>query len=1428
MPGLHFACVFQAANVSSSVRMEGAGASIVSHAAETRGMDSADEEPETSHVREADDDVMVPSEIREIYSADEEPETSHVSETDEQKLPSAVMDLIRRLEGAGEPFLGLPNLRWSEFFPVRELLSTIKGWRSEVRLRVLEAIGRCDTFIQLDIQTIFGGDISRLTASEWERVLRGFRSSTHLREIRVEDLTWISDEEVESLCLHLGIILNSSSVTELKIGNCSLSARCFLNLASGLRGNSKSQLQSLELRRAWEDSSAVKHVADMINSAPLLKTLSLSGYLNHRNDMDEETVRILSQALIQRSSLKELVLVEVEWGAALLLQALAGEDRNRSIERLHLHDMVRLGDCLRQVLSSNASLKEMSLHSLRMRPEEWHQLGEFISDNARAVHIYVHFGFDQNVEDNWKSIEALACPARFRARDLTVELDLKPPSDHDFLLSLKLLGRILRGEIKALESFNISFSTWPPFTDNRLETILSMDGKTGETSVLKKLGLHVKNTYKEDEDLFLCLKGAWKHLFWCLQGNKSLTHLDLCGSKLDDEGFRDLMGLLQVNFTLEKIDVTGTSWEKDGKAAQINEALKRKQAEYMSVFTEAGLTFGDARAGRLVLCGSPRAGKTRLRHTLMRIVEAKSWLGNKWDELRTNGMKGIEVEFLQKNDRREISIWDVAGQQYFCTIRRLLFPQSSNFCVFLFVYSPFFPEQSRYKPDSCLMSELEEWLIFITSCTTIHNRPQVLVVISHKDKKSGLYYTSACSIVNKLAKRFAKFVHVHPIQPWCHVDARNKKQVIPLKNKIFLIFETMWNEKFLEVPQLCFLLSSLLVTRPRDIKSRPVWSYYKFFLFCASSLAEFSSFTDLPSYRYITRGIIIEEMISYLNDIGSIIFIPNTDCIIVNPNWLITTLAHPLTQHTMSHASHTSKDGFVSESVFAGLIEVFLRSQPHGQRGVNREMLENILINLDLCFKLEDSSQYFIPLLLPEHGGAHVESMAWKTKDETSKFVGIRIQCQDQRTMSLTADFFARFQMFMIRKLIYEMHVSEKNVGYSQNCLQLLLDGHEIYVEQGTRIEQGTRNTYVDVLMLCPTYRSRSEDLRYVMKHIVQELISFCASPKGCPGVALVLGVIQTFCVEMLIPSHLRGAILIENLRSKFICSIKDKLEDIPLDCLHLENEDGLFDYEHSWPFIEGHTTESIFERARDLLWESDVEAVLNEIRQHRIQQLESLQQGLINVNNDLVHSHLEYFFPSFIREYASMEEHPYVVLGGARGGPHMESMAWKTKDETSKFVGIRIQREDGRTMSLTSAFFPCFQMFIKRKLISEMHVSKKKTVTCSQYYLRILLDGHEIYVEQGTSHNYVDVLMLCSKHKSRLGALQYMMKHIVQEVLSFYASPKGCPGVALVLGVIQTHCVKELKPSVLRKAILIEELKSNFTRRINDNLRIFRWKNRT
>ncbi|OAE34851.1 hypothetical protein AXG93_2528s2200 [Marchantia polymorpha subsp. ruderalis] len=868
--------------------MEGAGASIVSRASiaievTTRKMDSSKEEPE---------------------------------------LPRKFEDIIQRLEGKGEPITRLPYL-FGKFFPYCASLSTL--WMGWVRLRVLEAIGNCNTFEYLEVQKLCGGDVSSLTASERDLVLRGLRSSTVLREISVEHLRWNSDTEVESLCLQLGRILSTSSVTHLKINSCPLSARCFLNLASGLRGNSDSKLKELELIKAWEDVSAVKHVADTINSAPLLETLRLRGY---QNDIEDETVGILSQALIQSSSLKELELYGVKWGAALLLKALAGDDGNRSIERLQLWYMDRIGDCVGELLTSNRLLKEVRLNDLEMSPEEWHQLGEVIRHHAIAI-----VGISLSINgDDWKSVEALACAASSDDKDPKVELELSIWRGHTLMLSLNLLGRVLRGEIKSLKSFSILAGNTRISATNqdRIESILSMNGKSGETSVLKRLQLLIGS-----ENL---LKGVWKDLLRCLRGNTSLTHLSLFEADLDEEAFRDLMRLLHVNFTLEEVDVSGTSWEMDGKGAQIQEVLKlnKKRAIYMSVFKEAKLPFGDAKAGRLFLCGSTRAGKTQLRKTLMRINRGNSYVSIsslliKWEALwRT---KGIEVELLQDNDKMQISVWDLAG---------------------------------------------------------------------------------------------------------------------------------------------------------------------------------------------------------------SIIYIPNLDYIIVDPNWLTNNFlgelvalgqhfqAQDSTDNMMSNDSYTSKDGFVSESVFVGLIEKFLGKQSHGQRGVAREVLENILVNLDLCFKLEDTSQYFIPSFIPEHAsmeekkhheGAHVESMYWENRSDTSQFVGIQIQC--------------------------------------------------------------------------------------------------------CPGVDLVLGVIQTYCVEMLIPSYLRGAILIEKLKLDFMRSIDDKLDEMPLESSHLVEKEELFHYEHCWPQIERHSG-GISEQARDLLWESDVEAVVNEIRQKRIQQLELLQEGLISVDNDLAPSNPE------------------------------------------------------------------------------------------------------------------------------------------------------------------------------------------------------------
>ncbi|KAG6550368.1 hypothetical protein Mapa_008331 [Marchantia paleacea] len=1197
-------------------RIEGAGASIVSHAAEleTQGMDA-------------------------VGKPDEEPE-----------LPVALQDLIQRLQGkagpGAQPLKYLPDLtdpKYGDFFTRYASPSTNMEWRNQVRLRVLEAIGRCNTLRALDLHDPF---FSRclITAGECEIVLRGVQSSTVLEGVYLDNLESRSAAEVEKLCLLLGRILETSITLEsLCITRWRLTARGLSHLASGLQANSQSNLKYLILEDAWEDASVVKHVAPMVNSTPRLERLNLARV----GMIDEDDVQTLSQALIQSSSLKAFLLHGAKGGAsALLLKAFAGDSRNQSIQQLQLGFVSGLDDCLPAILSSNRSLREVWLQGSDMRPEQWRVIGQAIRDNATAATIHVRVGWKTCTREWHEGVEELVCAASSDVKDPIIHFDtrneIKAPEEEytymdgdDVTLPYNLLKQAWSGKVKSLRSLNIEF----PLSRNQLlhlKRFVRALGN-GEPSTLKILYLRGL-----DGNL---LPGVWKQLFWCMRGNTSLTHLELWSCEgLDEEAFKDLMGLLQVNLTLQSIRIEDSSWVKDGKEALIQEVLRhnKKRAAYASVFRDAKLKFGDAKAGRLFLCGSPKAGKTQLRQTLMRIIQGKSWLGNKLDELwRT---KGIEMEFMRNDDKMQVAIWDLAGQWIFRTLQNVLFPQTNNFCVFLFVYSPFHEETSVMKPDSCFKSELEDWLRFIASSIQVtgHNLPQVLVVLSHKDKMTPSSLTWAHSIVEELKKDFANLVDLCPSQKCFHVDARRKKQVIPLKNHIFKIFENLLSEKSPRVPHLCFQISSLLVTNTKENRSCPLWSSTKFHEFCAPILKEI-----IPSFslQSVDHSSILKSIITYLNAVGSIIYIPNIDYIIVDPTWLTNEFLGELialgqdfqaqkpksSDKTMSLDLYSSKDGFVSESVFVRLLEGFLGKKPRFQN-VDREVLENILINLDLCFKLgsgEDTSRYFIPSIIREHAsmqeqehqdGANMESMSWNSKHENSQLVGIRIQCKDERRMSLTAAFFPRFQIFMRHKLISEMHVPKETVTCSRHYLRVFLDGHEIYLEH---IQPEKSRNHVDVLMLCSKHKSRELAVKYVMKHIVEELTSFCASPKGCPGVALVLGVIQTQCVQMLIPSHLRGVILIEKLKSNFLSSLKEQLEEIALDRSHLVKEEMLLNYEHSWPPIPGYSL-SAFERAKDLLWESDVEAVVNEIQQQRSQQLESLQEGLSSVNDELAQSDSE------------------------------------------------------------------------------------------------------------------------------------------------------------------------------------------------------------
>lgn len=162
---------------------------------------------------------------------------------------------------------------------------------------------------------------------------------------------------------------------------------------------------------------------------------------------------------------------------------------------------------------------------------------------------------------------------------------------------------------------------------------------------------------------------------------------------------------------------------------------------------------------------------------------------------------------------------------------------------------------------------------------TVHSLPQVLVVITHKDKVRFGYLEWAQIIVDTLTKRFANFVDLH--QEVFYLDAREKKEVIPLQKHIFEIFKNLLSEKSTRVPKLCSHLSSLLVTNTKKNRSCPLLPSKTFNDLCAPILKKFISSS---SVHLVGHERIMSATISYLNDVGSIISIPNLDYIIVDPN----------------------------------------------------------------------------------------------------------------------------------------------------------------------------------------------------------------------------------------------------------------------------------------------------------------------------------------------------------------------------------------------------------------------------------------------------------------------------------------------------------------------------------------------------------------
>ncbi|KAL3687233.1 hypothetical protein R1sor_013542 [Riccia sorocarpa] len=175
------------------------------------------------------------------------------------------------------------------------------------------------------------------------------------------------------------------------------------------------------------------------------------------------------------------------------------------------------------------------------------------------------------------------------------------------------------------------------------------------------------------------------------------------------------------------------------------------------------------------------------------------------------------------------------------------------------------------------------------------------------------------------------------------------------------------------------------------------------------------------------------------------------------------------------------------------------------------------------------------------------------------------------------------------------------------------------------------------------------------------------------------------------------------------------------------------------------------------------------------------------------------------------------MLLGGERPCTTSEQviyrpLSWDVKaPQGSSYFGYQIQCRDPKRTSLSPAFYPRYQIHLRKRMGATLGV-KDENFTFRRSHVEIRVDGYCIFVESDvSSENHIDVLVQFCKPDSRDRIVDFTRHQIVQDLFEFCASEKGCPGVELVVAVIRTKCVEDLTPKQLRSAsqvVLVEDLK--------------------
>ncbi|KAG6546668.1 hypothetical protein Mapa_011857 [Marchantia paleacea] len=444
----------------------------------------------------------------------------------DEDLPVALKKLLQRLEGTPELGLDaatyvpiLSQAKYGDFFTNVASSSSKMQIRKQVRLRVLKAIGSCNT---LQVLRVPDG----CTYSELEAVLLPLQSNSELTKIVIRRLESSNDADVESCWLLLGQLLQTShTLDRLIIEDCRLTPTGMSHLASGLRGNSQSAVQLLNLDLG-HDASLTLHMAEIVSVAPKLRHLTLRGL----EVPDESILGILSQAFRQNTRLETLFLYVGGCRGEnrmkeILLNIFTGEDSNQSISNLTLAGKATCTfDCFAEIASLNRSLKIIYLHvDYVASTNQGGRIGQSLCSNSTLDALYIFGAWYEWRENIQARVLELITAADVKRPIIHLHIGSSKEGEDDSIkgddLEWRFLVQALRNNFPSLASILLDYADLNAQASLRQPGGQGFLDALGNNSTLQSLGIRFGT-----RDFF---QGGWKQLFKSLRVNTSLTRLGL-------------------------------------------------------------------------------------------------------------------------------------------------------------------------------------------------------------------------------------------------------------------------------------------------------------------------------------------------------------------------------------------------------------------------------------------------------------------------------------------------------------------------------------------------------------------------------------------------------------------------------------------------------------------------------------------------------------------------------------------------------------------------------------------------------------------------------------------------------------------------------------------------------------------------------------